>query len=35
MTGWVQVGPAGLAEEADLARWVAWGVTFSLALPAK
>jgi len=35
MRGWVQVGPAGTADDAGLADWVARGVAFARSLPPK
>ena len=35
MNGWVLVEPAGLAEDADLAAWVARGASIAAALPPK
>ena len=35
MRGWLMVGPAGHAEDADLRRWVGRGVDYALSLPAK
>jgi hypothetical protein len=35
MKGMVYVGPAGVAEDADLARWVQRGTTYAHSLPAK
>ncbi len=35
MAGWVTVGPAGYAADADLARWLKLAVTFAGALPPK
>jgi len=35
MKGWLLVDPAGIAEDADLQRWVDRGVLFARSLPAK
>ncbi|TWT77425.1 hypothetical protein Pla123a_20860 [Posidoniimonas polymericola] len=35
MRGWALVAPAGIAEDADLARWVGRAVEFVRTLPAK
>ncbi len=35
MAGWVMVGPAGYAANADLARWLKLAVAFAGALPIK
>ena len=35
MRGWMTVGPAGCATDADLERWVARGVSCARALPKK
>ncbi|WP_432823206.1 TfoX/Sxy family protein [Trichloromonas sp.] len=35
MTGWVQVSPAGVKREADLAAWLQRGVDFARSLPPK
>ncbi len=34
MQGWITVAPPGFAADADLRRWVQWGVEFALTLPA-
>jgi hypothetical protein len=35
MKGWVMVGSPGYEEDADLRRWVQWGVDFATSLPPK
>jgi TfoX N-terminal domain len=35
MKGWVVVGPAGVADDADLRSWVGRGADFARSLPAK
>jgi len=35
MSGWIMVGPAGVASDSDLQEWIARGVAFALSLPAK
>jgi hypothetical protein len=35
MKGWILVAPEGVAEDADLAAWVARGVEFARSLPPK
>jgi hypothetical protein len=35
MKGWILVAPEGVADESDLASWVARGVKFARSLPAK
>jgi hypothetical protein len=35
MKGWIVVGADGCAEDGDLARWVARGVTYARSLPPK
>jgi hypothetical protein len=35
MTGWVVVGPEGIADDADLLEWIDRGLKFVATLPAK
>jgi len=35
MKGWITVGPDGIAEDDELARWVRMGVTVARSLPPK
>lgn len=35
MKGWVLVAPTGVADDANLAQWVRWGVEFARTLPPK